>query len=780
HPPQGGNSISREDDVDNSPLEGGLRGVSSASTKPAKAPSKKKVSAENEAEAASFDLNFNNGAAPPSPAEEEAASSLIKPSKLALLNPSQQRAVQHRGTHLLIVAGPGTGKTHTLVHRILHVVEQGVSPEAVLAITFTNKAAEEMQRRLREHLGEAAQRLTTGTFHAFCLNLLRERGFGFEIVDEERQKEIAKALWPEASAAERQAWLEEISLQKAKRNCSPGPLWADDDVHDAAPHKAMLNCSPGPLWADDNVHDAAPHKGMLNCSPGPLWADDNVHDAAPHKGAGLRAMPYQTALRRERLWDFDDILLEAIALIENDQAVREQLHARYRWLFVDEYQDLNPAQHRLLKLLVHANALVTAIGDPNQAIYGFRGSEVSYFTNFAKDFPGAVEMRLEENYRSGANILSASGQVIERGEETFALPLSAALLTEGRLTIYAAPTDKAEAEYVVHEIEKMVGGTSMFSQDTRRVEREEEGSRSFGDFAILYRLNALRGPLEEALERSGMPYQISGDAPLVQRAGVLPLLALIRHAAGLSFQTKHVVELIAILTPGFGEVSAHKMIEALPQFELEKMARFAEAENLGAKVKSALLITQQSFLLYKKTAQEHGLAQALESFYQTPGLKTFLQEHKTLHENWMRVARLARRRESVRAFCDALALESASDHFEARAEKIALMTLHASKGLEFPVVFIVGCEEHLAPMQLETLAGDPAEERRLFYVGMTRAKEQLYLLRAMKRRLFGKVCEHAPSRFLSDIEEQLKAYEHWQAKPQKQVEKVMDNQLDLF
>jgi uncharacterized protein (TIGR00375 family) len=713
-PPQGGNVAKPEAEVEDSPLEGG-RGVSSASTKKVKAPIKKKAAAEGEDKAPSLTLEYSNGTTAHTPAQAG------KMPALPLLNPSQQRAVQHRGSHLLIVAGPGTGKTHTLVHRILHIVQQGVSPQAMLAITFTNKAAEEMQRRLREHLGEAAGQLTAGTFHAFCLNVLRERGLDFEIVDEERQKEIAKALWPEVSAAERQEWLEEISLQKATLAL-------------AQRNEARMQC-------------------------------------------------YQAALCRERLWDFDDILLEAMALIESDQTVREQLHTRYHWLFVDEYQDLNPAQHRLLKLLAHANTFVTAIGDPNQAIYGFRGSEVSYFSNFAKDFPGATEMRLEENYRSGANLLSASGQVIARGEESFAMPLSPALLTEGRLTIYAAPTEKAEAEYVVHQIEKMVGGTSMFSQDSQRVDREEEGSRSFGDFAILYRLNALRAPLEEALERSGMPYQVSGDAPLAQRAGVMPLVALMRCATGLHFQTKHLAELIALLTPGFGEVSTQKMIDAfgaVQQFELESIGRFAEVENLSAKVKSALFITRQSFLLLKEKLREHGAANALESFYQTELIKTFLREHKPLHENWQRVLSLARRRESVAAFCDALALESASDHFESRAEKIALMTLHASKGLEFPVVFIVGCEEQVTPMQLETLAGDPAEERRLFYVGMTRAKEQLYLLRAMKRRLFGKLCEHAPSRFLSDIEEQLKAYEHWQARPQKEVDKVADNQLDLF
>ncbi len=768
-PPQGGNISEPVGSVLDSPLEGGLRGVSVASHKSAKPSRKKKVTAQSEDEASALKLDFSNGDTTHSPAQSVVAQAFLladKMSALPLLNPSQLRAMQHSGSHLLIVAGPGTGKTHTLVYRILHLIQQGALPEALLAITFTNKAAEEMQRRLREHLGEAAQRLTTGTFHAFCLNVLREHGgaqAAFEIIDEERQKEIAKAIWPEAAAAERQTWLDDISLQKAtlKFHCSPtSPL---------SRPVSIMSHERGTGWAADEANE-------------PTVA------TMPHKGAGLqnlnaRAQSYQDALRREQLWDFDDLLLETIALIENVKAVREQLRGRYRWLFVDEYQDLNPAQHRLLKLLAHDSAFVTAIGDPNQAIYGFRGSEVGYFTNFAKDFPGAVEMRLEENYRSGANILSASGQVIERGEESFAMPLSAALLTEGRLTIYAAPTEKAEAEYVVHQIEKMVGGTSMFSQDSRRVEREAEGQRSFGDFAILYRLNALRGPVEEALQRSGMPYQISGDMPLARREGVLPLAALIRHAAGSHFQTKHLIELIALLTPGFGEVAAKKMVEAFnaPQkIELEALLRFAEAENLGAKVKAALESTQQCLLGFKENFSGQGLAAALEKLYQAHLIKSFLREHGALHENWLRVSSLARRRESVRAFCDALALESASDHFEGRAEKIALMTLHASKGLEFPVVFIVGCEEHLTPMQLETLAGDPAEERRLFYVGMTRAKEQLYLLRAMKRRLFGKTCEHAPSRFLADIEEQLKAYEHWQAKPQKRVDEVADNQLDLF
>ncbi|MGH7491033.1 MAG: UvrD-helicase domain-containing protein, partial [bacterium] len=616
------------------------------------------------------------------------------------LSASQRHAVEHAPSHLLIVAGPGTGKTHTIVHRIAHFVQQGVPADSIMAITFTNKAAEEMQSRLQEEFGSTASRITAGTFHSYCLSLLRPRQelSDYEIAGEDRQKELAKETWPHASTAERQTWLEEISLLKATM---------------ATPQDAK---------------------------------------------ARQRMEHYQTALRRARLWDYDDLLLSAIDLIEGDAEVRRDVHQRYQLIFVDEYQDLNPAQHRLLKLLVHRHARLTAIGDPNQAIYGFRGSEAGFFTRFGEDFAGAVEMRLAENYRSGANILSASGQVIESNDERFALPLAATLLSPGRVTIYAAPTDKAEAEYVVHQVERLVGGTSMFSKDSGRINNEHEGERSFGDFAILYRLNTLRRPLEEALQRSGMPYQISGDTPLSQRRGVPALVAVLRVIAGLPAQPKHLAECLMLLTPEFGETSAEKAAEYFRNAGTIDLAailllpqalsfRAVQAQNL----KNALLGLRKM----AESCHAYGLAKALEEFLAQPITKALFARDQILKENWHRVYRLSLRQQSIRSFCDALALQNEMDHFEKHAEKIALMTLHASKGLEFPVVFIVGCEESLTPMDLENLVGDPAEERRLFYVGMTRAKEQLYLLRAHKRRLFGKTLQNSPSRFLADIEEQL-------------------------
>jgi uncharacterized protein (TIGR00375 family) len=641
------------------------------------------------------------------------------------LNASQKRAVEHEHSHLLIVAGPGTGKTHTLVHRIIHFVHRGDPAESIMAITFTNKAAEEMQSRLRQGLKTAAGRITTGTFHFFCLSLLRqqEKFHEYEIAGDDRQKEIAREIWPQASAVARQAWLEEISFLKA--TLAPPP---EEEIRQ-------------------------------------------------------RLETYQAALQRARLWDFDDLLLCGIEVLAHDREVRRRVHERYRLIFVDEYQDLNPAQHRLLKSLVHDKAFLTAIGDPNQAIYGFRGSVPGYFMRFSEDFAGAEEMRLAENYRSGANILSASGQVIEHNDDRFALPLSATLLSEGRVTIYAAPTEKAEAEYVVHQIEKMVGGTSMFSKDSGRIDDEHVGERSFGDFAILYRLNALRLPLEEALQRSGMPYQISGDTPLAQRRGVQALVAVLRMIAGLPVPPRPLAEFLVHLTPGFGEAAAEKATEffrTAGTINLTAMLRLPQSLAFNAVQAQNLQVVLMGLQKMAESYGALGLPKALEEFLAQPTTQSLFAQDQVLKENWQRVQRLSLQQLSIRAFCDALALQNEADHFEKHAEKIALMTLHAAKGLEFPVVFIVGCEESLTPMHLENLAGNPAEERRLFYVGMTRAKEQLYLLRAHMRRLFGKTLQNPSSRFVADIEEQLKAYEQWQAKPQKQISKIADNQLDLF
>ena len=482
------------------------------------------------------------------------------------MNPFQGKAIHHKGKHLLIVAGPGTGKTHTLTYRIAQIVRELPDDKKVLAVTFTNKAAQEMRDRLKNRLACDEERVDIGTFHSFSLQLLRQfvnytaLPEDFEVASLEDIANLAKSIWPDKKISGRKMSLEKISQWKS---------------------------------------------------------------ALPSENPPEDVKFYNQKLRDRKWLDFDDLLWETLQLLQENSKILSAVHMTYPYIFVDEYQDINAIQHTLLKTLVGQDGRMTAIGDPNQAIYGFRGSDVRFFEKFKTDFPGAVTLTLSENYRSAPNILSASGQVIAKSG-TKVSELTAKIYAQGYLTIHQAATDKAEAEYVVHQIEKMVGGTSMFSRDSGRVAGEQESRHSFGDIVVLYRLNNQRLALQEAFERSGIPFHIVGTKSQDAKNDVCP----------------------------------------------------SRAEEI-----------------------------------------TF------------------------------------------EAEKVILMTLHAAKGLEFPVVFIVGCEKNILPLDLEHMAGDKEEERRLLYVGMTRAKERLYLLSAKKRRLYGRIYENDPSPFLADIEEELKAYD---------------------
>jgi len=495
------------------------------------------------------------------------------------LNDSQREAVEEKSPHLLIVAGPGTGKTHTLVHRIARICPDLSAGQQALAITFTNKAAAEMRERLHKLYASTQQKAFIGTFHSFCWQLIRRFSFqcgihkDYQLVDEMVMEEAAKSLWPQLSKKKRKELLNRIS-------------W----------HKSVE-------FEKEGFQELA---------------DYNAH---------LKELEYL---------DYDDVIVTAIKLLEDDP-LRQSIQQQYPFIFVDEYQDINPAQHKLLLHLVGPKSSLTAIGDPLQAIYGFRGSSVKYFDSFASDFPGAKTAYLADNYRSPKNILSASSQVMAKGDYAIT-PLTAQMYAQGHLIVHGCAAERAEAEYVVHTIERLIGGTSLFSHDSLRVESADVGEFGFDDIAILYRLNAQVPALLEAFERSGLPYHI-----------------------------------------------ASKQIE-------------------------------------DDVCPSRGGDVTIE------------------------------------------------------AAKVSLMTLHAAKGLEFPVVFIVGCEENILPLSLEGMSSDIEEERRLFYVGMTRAKKRLYLTHTKKRTLFGKRMNNPLSRFVEDIEAKLKQYEQAERKFKKKEER----QISLF
>ena len=643
------------------------------------------------------------------------------------LNAAQWRAVTYAGGHLLIVAGPGTGKTHTLTERIAHIVQCFDPGGDILAITFTNKAAEEMQQRLQPRLKNENIVVTATTFHSFCLHFLRMHSQAgalpenFHIAGVQDIEAALKTCWPDKNASARKQFKEQIATCKAQADFENEP---------------------------------------------PEVRRFNKH------------------LRAQNLLDFDDLIIETLRMLQNNPAIKNAVRETYPYIFVDEYQYINHAQHALLLALTGEKTTLTAIGDPNQAIYGFRGADPGYFDRFADDFPGAKTMQLADNYRSAQNILSASGQVIAKSAAPDLPALTAKIAATGQLTIHETPTEAAEAEYIVHRIEKLVGGTSLFSQDSGRVRSEKESEVSFGDIAVLYRLNSQRRTLEQAFRRSGIPYQVSGDTPLVAQPGVAQILTALQLAGGMPVAAAQVAALLQFVVEGIGAQTAaallgdfHNSQNALTFHDLQKLA---QKNSTPSKSKAASV---QSFLGdiadLRERLEKAGVAATLQHLFVMPGWQTRLAHDERFAGAWQRLTRLALLCSGLREFIDQLHLQRPGDALDARAERVSLMTLHASKGLEFPVVFISGCERDLMPLQIEGYRATESEERRLFYVGMTRAKEQLFLLRAKKRTLFGKTRETAPSPFLHDIAEALKVYDR-SRQHRRRPQKIAADQMDLF
>jgi len=680
---------------------------------------------------------------------EDANAELAGDARLGGLNAQQRAAVSCVDAPLIIVAGPGAGKTRTLTHRIAHLIRmQNVAPARILAITFTNKAATEMAQRMAELLdAPTAEQITIQTFHAFGARVLREFGEridldpDFVIFSDEERQTLLKRLDPDLSARAINTWLEQISAAKNR-------LLAPD-----APELAQ----------------------QVN--------------ADPQFAVQYRA--YEDALRVHRAVDFDDLIRQTVRLLEETPDVLATIQARYRWISVDEYQDVNHAQYRLLRLLTatHAElgpANLCVIGDPDQAIYGFRGADRSYFLSFQRDYPDARRLHLRQNHRSTQLILDAAQQVIAREPAREALEIFSAFVDQTRLDVYRAPTEKAEAEYVVHQIEQMVGGTSYFSLDSGRVDdRTGESaahSRSFADFAVLYRLGAQSHALMEAFDRSGIPYQVVGQTPFFARRDIRTVLAY------LWFLHTPDSRLHLELLLNDGATFAPQAVDRLPAIAHE-LDRSLWDVLLTAATLDGFRPTQRrwldalaSFLSALQQAHESGenVTQLMERIAQ---FRTEQQIGQAEGPNAERMEQLLRRAAPfgarLRAFLESTALQQEADAYDPRADRVTLMTLHAAKGLEFPVVFMVGCEEGLLPYQRSGEETDVNEERRLFYVGMTRAQHKLVLLHARSRVLFGQRLEQPASRFVNDIEQTLKAMRQMAA-PQRKPEKLANRQLSLF
>jgi DNA helicase II / ATP-dependent DNA helicase PcrA len=663
---------------------------------------------------------------------------------MARLNTEQRAAVECVDAHLLIVAGPGTGKTRTLTVRIAHLIQQQhVSPAAILAITFTNKAAGEMAGRLADLVGsEVAGAFTVKTFHAFGAQLLHSYGAAlglpgsFAIAGEAERRTVLHSACPELDGQELDGLLDAISRAKNQ-------LLAPND-----PALALL-------------YPQLP--GLPTCY-----------------------QRYNAALAAVHSLDFDDLVGQAVRLLEEIPEALQAVHARYRWISVDEYQDVNLAQYRLLRLLTGGGANLCAIGDPQQAIYSFRGAESRFFLDFAQDYPGARQLHLRQSYRSPQSLLDAAGQVIARNHHDIqvapALQLWSDFTAAVQIDIQVTPTDRAEAETVLHRIEQMVGGTSHFSLDSGRVDDEAAGVHSFGDFAVLYRLNAQGTLLVEAFERSGIPYQALGQASLAAAREVREVLA----ALWLLQTPQAHAHLATLLGAGGGAFAPPALAEVIAQRAdlplAQGLAQAAAAPQLSRgrqRVVAQLAAAWPALAAaypHSPVSQLVALAQQLVAGLRGQPFSTAQAE---------RLAQLQLRATSygtaLGPFLENMLLQSEADAYDPRADRVTLMSLHASKGLEFPVVFVVGCEEGLLPYTLTQKPVDLSEERRLFYVGMTRAQQKLILTHARSRFLFGQQLELPVSPFVDDIEAALKAVQamtQLSRRPQK--EKPGDLQLPLL
>jgi len=613
------------------------------------------------------------GASAPPSVPERSVTEVTVP--VAGPNPEQAEAISCRERRILVTAGPGTGKTYTLTRRLASLVAAAqTAPERICAITFTNRAADEVRERLAAAVGDAGDRVFVGTFHRFCLDRLRAGAPALSVIGPESRDRILKHLFPGSSRRERASLSDLIAAFLVDSRGVPPP----DEVR--------------------------------------LYLD---------RLSALSAL------------DLDAVVPSLLERLEQDPGFRERLLDGIDHLFVDEFQDLNAAQYRLVEILGQ-KASVFAIGDPDQSIYGFRGSDPSFFFRFAAE-PDTRRIPLLRNYRSAPLLIEASSAVIARNsgrDHTGLLPVSP---REGRIELHRAPTPAAEAELVVRRIEEFMGGISSFSLASGRGGDQGAAAGSFGEMAVLYRLSRQADELAEALHRRGIPFQLVGATPFFLSPGCRAVTRFLWSAAG-SRETSDWLSLLGTL-PGFGDSALERLDAALPLIgDFFPLARSLE---LGEPVRSGLGRLESALEDFRRSLSAIGLAAAM-----TDALP-FLGADPS-HPDCARLLSLAGSfGRDLDALSRHLRLYAAETVYDERAEAVALMTLHAAKGLEFPVVFITGCEEGLLPCTVWRDT-DIEEERRLFYVGLTRARETLVLSASLTRPGTGPG-ERPLSRFLGEI-----------------------------
>lgn len=636
---------------------------------------------------------------------------------LAGLNPQQKEAVKTTEGPLLVVAGAGSGKTSVLTRRIAYLVEEKqVLPWNILAITFTNKAASEMREREQKLLGPAANDIWMSTFHALCVRILRRDsdkiGYGrnFSIADSAEQLTLVKHIEKEL-------------------NINP-------KMYEPRGILSAISNAKNDLLTPQAFEDSA---------------------ASPfEKMAAKVYQEYQKRLKHDQIMDFDDLIMQTLVLFKKDPEVLHYYQNKFRYMLVDEYQDTNQAQYELCHELAAQYKNICVVGDADQSIYGWRGANMENIMNFENDYrdTGVQTVKLEQNYRSTGHILSAANAVIDNNRNRKKKNLWTDQGDGEKITYYRAQSGDDEAHFIISKIQEEV----------------DDNNRSYKDFAVLYRTNAQSRTVEEAFVKSNVPYQIVGGHKFYDRKEIMDIMAYLKLVANpndsMSFNR-------IINTPkrGIGRVSVDKfmdvaqgnnlsLIDAFKHINISGISTRAAAKmsDFGAKLRDAIEYAKDHSVtgLTEKILQDFGYTDALKAEHtieaetRLENLDEFLSVTKRFDDQYEPEEDGAN---TLSDFLAEVSLLSDQDDLENNDDQVALMTLHAAKGLEFPVVFLVGMEDGLFPLSRALLEDDQLEEeRRLAYVGITRAKEKLFLTNAYSRMMFGRMQNNPPSRFLEEID----------------------------
>ena len=635
-------------------------------------------------------------------------------SLLTGLNKEQQQAVQHTEGPLLILAGAGSGKTKVLTVRIAHLLAQGVNPYEILAITFTNKAAKEMKSRVEGLVGDVANRIWLSTFHSFCAKFLR-----FEI----------------------------DSFLGYNSNFT---------IYDTSDSQAVIKAALKALNLDDKYYPVGAMIAAISDAKNKLlFASDfrkQARDFYQQKVADVYEY-YERELRKNNALDFDDLLLVAAKLLQSNATVLDKYSHRFRYVMIDEYQDTNHAQYLLAKLLASHWKNIAVVGDADQSIYAWRGADIQNILDFEKDYPNCTSIKLEQNYRSTKIILDAANAVIDNNEGRPEKNLWTDKIEGAKIQHFTAQSEHEEAAFI--------GDTIAKKHDIHDV--------PYGDMAILYRTNAQSRVLEEALIKRALPYTMVGGTKFYDRKEIKDVLAYLRVLYN-PFDDLSLLRIINVPKRSIGATTVAK----LQDYAREKgtslfmtLTQLHLIDSIKGKTKEKL--EEFGILIFTLVSEmeDKTVLDILESILDRIGYLAQLEEStdpqdQARAENIGELLSVAKDFQdtnpsgTVEDFLEQVALVNDVDSFEQEEAKVTLMTLHAAKGLEFPIVFLCGLEEGLFPHSRTLMNPEEIEEeRRLAYVGITRAEKELYISNATTRTVFGRTSSYLPSRFIDEIPEEL-------------------------